>query len=346
MKRILIGTTLLLILGMLLTACGMLFPVQQDSGLESTRVALAIQQTSLAMGQAQQQQAQPQQAQPPAVAQEPQAQPTYTVYPTYTVQVVEQPAAEDPVQTEESEPEPEPAESFEDWMKDVQILLYNDMWGEGEPMVVEDALDALGLGRNTTSVNDAMGHLMSNMNSAIKWDLVMIVAEDHDSISGEFFDLVADELDRGTSVILEVWYINRVASGRIQPVMQRCGIAFQKDWQRNWTNNLNDYLIYLLEPGDPLFSNPNLISMLIPYDVYWDGDVGDRVKLLPGSDAILLAGTQPKEYSSYGVISECLDGRMIWQTFCSHDYKTQDMINLWQNYVYNALKARYEYLND
>ncbi|MEA3327715.1 MAG: hypothetical protein U9R53_10515, partial [Chloroflexota bacterium] len=223
MKRIFLGTTLLLILGMLLTACGMLFPVQ-DSGLESTRVALAIQQTSLAMNQSQ-----AQQVQPPAVVQEaPAQQPTYTPYPTYTVQVVEPPPAEEPAQTEE--PEPEPAMSFDDWLDDVNILVYNDMWGSGEPMVVEDALDALGLGRNTTNVNDAMGHLMSNMNSAIEWDLIIIVAEDHDAISGEYFDLVGDELDRGTSIIIELWYIDNIASGRIQPVMQRCGISYQKDW--------------------------------------------------------------------------------------------------------------------
>jgi hypothetical protein len=326
---------------MLLTACGMIFP-SQDDGLESTRVALAIQQTSLALSQAG-----GQEAQPPAVVQEKQAvQPTYTAYPTYTVQVVEQPPEPEPEQTEEPEPEAEPAESFEDWLDGVNILIYDDMWGSGEPKLAEDALDALGLGKNTTNVNDAMGHLMANMNSAVDWDLIIIIAEDHDAISGEYFDLVGDELDRGTSIIIELWYMNEISSGRIQPVMQRCGIAYQKNWERSGASNLNDYLIYLLDPTDPVFSEPNLISMLIPFDVYWVGDVGDRVKLVPGSDAVLLAGTLPKEYSSYGVITKCLDGRMIWQTFCSHDYKTQDMINLWQNYIKNTLKARYEYLND
>jgi len=339
MKRITIGTILLLILGLLLASCEMIFP-SQDSGLESTRVALAIQQTSLARSQAQGQEAQP----PAVVPEQPAVQPTYPQYPTFTVQVEEQPPAQ-PEQTEEPEPEPEPAESFEDWLKGVNILIYDDMWGDGEPILAEDALDALGLGRNTTNVTDAMGHLMSNLNSAVDWDLVIIIAEDHDAISGEFFDLVGDELDRGTSVIIELWYINRIASGRIQPVMQRCGIAYQKNWERAGGANLNDYLIYLLDPSAPLFSDPNLISMLIPYDVYWTGDVGDRIKLVAGSNAVLLAGTLPKEYNSYGVIAECLDGRMIWQTFCSHDYKTQDMINLWQNYITNTLKARYEYIN-
>jgi len=44
------------------------------------------------------------------------------------------------------------------------------------------------------------------------------------------------------------------------------------------------------------------------------------------------------------LLTECLDGRLVWQTFSTHDYKDQDMISLWQNYIYNALQARYEYL--
>ena len=84
--------------------------------------------------------------------------------------------------------------------------------------------------------------------------------------------------------------------------------------------------------------------MVIPYDVRWYGDAGDLLKLNPGSGAALLGGTQQKEFSSYGLIAECLDGRMIWQTFSTHDYKTQDMINLWQNYIAHTLKARYDYL--
>jgi hypothetical protein len=85
--------------------------------------------------------------------------------------------------------------------------------------------------------------------------------------------------------------------------------------------------------------------MLIPYDVLWTGDVGDMVKLNTGSDAVLLGGAQAKEHSAYGLIAECMDGQMIWQTFSTHDYKTQDMINLWQNYIHHTLRARYDHIN-
>lgn len=35
-----------------------------------------------------------------------------------------------------------------------------------------------------------------------------------------------------------------------------------------------------------------------------------------------MGGAQAKEHIAYGLIVECLEGRMIWQTFSPHVYKT------------------------
>lgn len=343
MKRNYFVLAFLLLVGFLLASCSM--PSDSNSGsLEGTRVALAIQQTSLALEQTQNAAVIPVEATPEVVV-----QPTYTPYPTYTAQVVEeviveeQPTIDVPAPTEQAVIA-EPLLSFEDWLEGANILIYDDMYGEGEPQVVENALDGLGLGRNTKNVRDAMGDFLSNMNSSTEWDLIIVAAESRDSISGEYFDVIADQLDRGSAVIIEIWYIDDIFYGRIQPVMQRCGISLHREWERKTNANLNEYLVYLLEPGDPLFSEPNAISMLIPYDVLWWGDAGDLLELNPGSDAVLMGGTQSKEHSAYGLLAECLDGRMIWQTFSTHDYKTQEMINLWQNYIINTLRARFDSL--
>ncbi|MFN2304112.1 MAG: hypothetical protein ACK2TV_10310 [Anaerolineales bacterium] len=332
----------ILSLCLLLSACDLL-SMNGDPDLENTRVALAVQQTGLAM-----QQTQGAQVSPPTATPQPSPQPTYTPYPTYTAAVAMEPTQEEePIVVEAPPTEvPEAPVSFEDWLDDVNILLYDDMYEWFEPQVVEKAIDGLGLGRNTMDVRDAMGNFLANMNSGTNWDLIIVAAESRNSISGEFFDVIADQMDRGTSFIIEIWYIDEIASGRIQPVMQRCGIAFHQDWWRRPNDNLNEYLVYLLEPSDPMFSEPNTISMLIPYDIMWIDDVGDMVKLNAGSDAVLLAGALPKEHNAYGLLAECLDGRMVWQTFSTHDYKTQDMINLWQNYIYNTLRARYDYLQE
>jgi hypothetical protein len=342
--RFMLVLCIFVLVAMLFTSCDLLLPGQGGSqDLEGTRVALAIQQTSMAMEQTRMAQ-----ADPPAV--EIEQQPTYTPYPTYTSEVVIEapPTQEPPVEeaVQPTIPEPQPEQSFEDWLKDVKILVYNDMYGSGEVLVVENAIDGLAMGRNTTNVKDAMGTLLSQMNSATNWDLVIIAAERRDLVSGEYFDVLAAQLDRGSSIILEIWYLDDVSLGRIQPVMQRCGLAFQRDWLRDWNSDLNSYLVYLLEPDHPVFSEPNLISMLIPYDVMWYPDAGDLIKIIPGSTAVLLGGTQAKEYTSYGLLADCMEGRMLWQTFSTHDYKTQDMTNLWQNYIIRTLKARYAYLQE
>jgi hypothetical protein len=332
-RRIYYFGIVVLIVGLLLVSCSL--PLGSDAGLESTRMALAVQQTSMALEQTRAAQS--------VTAEETQAvaiQPTYTPYPTYTSQVEAPPPAVDESPTEE----PEPAMSFEEWLDDVEILLYDDMYGLGDSPIIENAIDGLGLGSNTKNVGGAMGDFLSNMNSSTQWDLIIVGAESRTSISGEYFDVIADQIDRGSSFIFEVWYIDDIAHGRIQPVMQRCGISFQRDWWRKPNANLNEFLVYLLELDSPMFSEPNAVSMLIPYDTLWVNDVGDLVELNSGSDAVLLAGTQAKEHSSYGLLAECLDGRMVWQLFSTHDYKDQDMINLWQNYIYNTLMARYEYL--
>ena len=336
MKRKILFVCGVLAVSLLLGSCSI--PFGNDTSLESTRVALAIQQTSLAMSQAQ---GNGGQSQP--VEEQAQPQATYTPYPTYTSEVVVQPTKEPP-QEEEPEPteEPQPAMSFEDWMKEAKILLYDAMYGRGDTPVIENAVEGLGLGRNVKNVGNAIGNFLSEMNSAVEWDLIIVGSEYRSQVQGEVFDVLVTQIDRGSAVVIETWYIDQIYNGRIQPVMQRCGITFHQDWWRARNANLNTYLIYLLDPTDPLFSQPNTISMLIPYDIRWVEDVGDTVETIPGSGAVLLAGRLPKEYNSYGLITECMDGLMVWQTFSTHDYKDQEMINLWQNYIYNTLKARYD----
>ena len=104
------------------------------------------------------------------------------------------------------------------------------MYGDFETKVIQNAIDGLGLGRNTTDVKDAMGLLLSQMNSATQWDLIIIGAESRDNVSGEYFEVMADQIDRGSSIIIEIWYIDSVVQGKIQPIMQRCGIALHRDW--------------------------------------------------------------------------------------------------------------------
>ncbi len=104
--------------------------------------------------------------------------------------------------------------------------------------------------------------------------------------------------------------------------------------------------IYWLESSSPVFTEPNIAVPLIHYDVYWQWQAGDYMRLLPGSEATLLAGMYQNRDSDYGVIASCFDGRVILQTFCNHDYHEADIELLWENYIYNTLKNHFAALEE
>jgi len=79
---------------------------------------------------------------------------------------------------------------------------------------------------------------------------------------------------------------------------------------------------------------------------YWvDEDVGDLVQVLPGGHAAILGGLHVRNSVYYGLITECLDKRMVLQTFSTHNYKKADTISLWENYIFNTLLAHFKYLD-
>jgi len=216
-------------------------------------------------------------------------------------------------------------------MKKAKILVYEDTPGIG--LWISDALDGLGL--KYVHVGDAIGHLMENLNSSIKWDLIIIGAESKTKVQGEFWDVIGEKVARDkTALIAEVWYLDLLGEGRIKTVMANCGIEFQRDWPLAES-------IYWLDSSHPLFSDPNETTALINYSRYWQAQAGDLIRLSPGSNATLLAGTFQKRKSDYGVLATCLEGRVVFQTFSNHDYHQDAIIRLWQNYITYTLKNRF-----
>ncbi|MBG0771406.1 MAG: hypothetical protein H0S82_06830, partial [Anaerolineaceae bacterium] len=198
----------IIVLGIMVTlgmaSCSL--PGSSDTDLQSTMVALGVQQTSIALEQTR--------VAETVVTEAPQVvQPTYTPYPTYTSQAAE--AISEEVATEEDLPEL----AFDDWMVEANILVYDDMYGLGDTTVIENAIEGLGLGRNVTNVGSNIGDFLSEMNSGMQWDLIVVASEARGQVQGEIFDVLAMEIDGGSSVVLETWYIDDIFNGRIQPVM-------------------------------------------------------------------------------------------------------------------------------
>lgn len=312
---------------------------QKEISLLETQSAISVQQTVLAMNEATQNA-------PTAIPTQAE-QPTYTPYPTYTTL----PEATNITISTQVVPTDTPSVvlDFDSWMQEeAKILVYEDMKGnfQYKPRV-DQALNALGLNSaRVVRVADAQGNFLSELNTGRGWDLIITAAETRTGPTGEFWEAIGDlVMNDNVALIAEEWNLDSFYIGKISPLLSRCGITVHKDWVRDPANyNIYDFSVYWLEPEHPVFTEPNVVNSLIVPNIVWWNDAGDLLKL-KGGDAQLLAGTQKNEHSSYGVIATCMEGRVIWQSFSTHDYPADDTIALWQNYIVYTLKNRFTYLN-
>lgn len=281
-----------------------------------TQIALAAQQTV--------------QAQPPQSATEPPPTTPPTAPPTAAPTSAPAPTATS-----------EPQESFDTWIKTANILLFEDMVGDYRTTrYIKAALDALGL--RYTDVGDALGNykdqLLSNGPGGQGWDLIISGKELRTAVSGEFYVYLNDALNQGSSVIIEEWDLDAIGAGKISTILARCGVEIQADW---WDKPLNEQLLWAVEGSSPIFHYPNEGISLRNPSGYWRGDLGDLLRLAPGSQATPLWSARTNLRDSYLTAVACLDNRLILQTYSTHDYGKDRVVLMWQNYIYNTLQARY-----
>ncbi len=235
---------------------------------------------------------------------------------------------------------------FETWMKSASILLFEDMTGDfSVTRYIKQSLDAMGL-RQYVDVRDALGHyktqLLSGGPGGKGWDLIISGKELRTAVQGEFYVYLNDALNMGSSIIIEEWDIDAIAAGKISTILTRCGVQFHRDWM---DTDLNKHLLYPVDGTIPIHHNPNEgISLTNPSGYWLGGDIGDFLRLRPGSSALPLWSARVNVRDSYLTAVSCLDGQLIIQTYSSHSYGQDRIMLMWQNYIYNALKARYEFL--
>ena len=236
--------------------------------------------------------------------------------------------------------------NFEEWMETANILVYEDMAGDYSVYrYISSALDDMGL-RRYVDVKDAGGHfknqLLSGGPGGEGWDLIISGKERRRSIQGEFYVYITDALDEGSSVIVEEWDMDGIASGKISMLLSRCGVKFQEDWI---DDELNEHPLFPVDGEHDIHHVPNDGVFLTNPTGFWLGtDLGDKMKLTPGSEAIPLWSNHANAWSENLMAVECVDGRLIIQTYSSHSYGQNRVVLMWQNYIYNALQARYVYL--
>ena len=227
--------------------------------------------------------------------------------------------------------QPAPTVDIQAAIDSANIILFEDMFFS---RYVKKALDEGGY--TYTDVADRLGTFQKELLSETKWDLIIAAAEGRGGVAGEFFDYINQQLENGASVILEIWTLDSVAGGRIQPILDRCAI----DYQANWVNPSNRG-VYWVDENSPFATVPNTVSPS-RFGIYWEGDVGDLVYLTPGSDSQILASANEPNPTRDGLVTLCGDERLLLQTFSTHDHSESVMVDLWQNYIYNMLYNRFK----
>lgn len=290
-----------------------------EPSFDSTKAALLLQATSMSLQLTQAAlNNQPRATQPPATQPPVQAPPQA---------VVTQPPVVVPSQIPVT-----PTQNVEAQIKNAKILVYENTDERGIGMWVQDALDGMGL--TYTQTGSYSGHFMEYLNSGIKYDLIIVDAEDKDRISGEFWDVINTRLARDkAAMIAEVWYLQSEANGPIAKILGGCGIRYRKAYDTVQS-------VYWWESTHPVFNEPNTVLPLLHYSQYWANGAGDEIMLGGSGDAIMLAGLSSSK-GAEGAIASCYQGRVIIQTFSDHDFHHEDIIALWQNYIHYTLKNHF-----
>lgn len=226
--------------------------------------------------------------------------------------------------------------------KGAKILLFEDMSGNRYKLerYVKRALDEAGY--VYTDVGSAQGWLKKELVSPAEYDLLIISSEITGKISGEYFDYIDKRLQEGAGVIMEMWDIDSMSLGKIKKILDQCGVEVEADW---YNPGMRD-LWYLIR-DHPILNEPNEMGTLRPNRV-WTGDVGDLMQIKyyndkAVGDAAFVIGIDPSKPDSRAVLTTCMGGRLVLQTFDTHEYSREDMLKLWQNYVYYSLTNHFVY---
>lgn len=224
-------------------------------------------------------------------------------------------------------------------MKSARILLFEDMSASRQVRLVKEALDRTDY--FYLDVGSAKGWFKNQLLSGQEWDLVIASGEAERDFGGEFFEYLDAHVASGGSAIIETWDLDSAPEGRARSLLDRCGLKVQSDW---FEPELR--VFYWTDASHTLFNRPNsLTDGLRNAPALWSGDVGDLLELDPASAdrGQIVASTNPEWTSDHGLVVDCMDGRLILQTFRSHEYHHDDVVALWQNYIDYALRGHFEH---
>ena len=232
-----------------------------------------------------------------------------------------------------------PPPDLERHIRAAKILLFENMSASGYVRLAKDALDQANY--FYLDVGSATGWFKSQLLSDQNWDLIIAAVEADRDFGGDYFQLLDQQAEKGVSLVVEYWNYDVAPYGMVDSLLNRCGVKYSSDWYQP-----DPRVFYWARSDHPVFHEPNEITNLRNASQFWKDDVGDLLEIRnrngkPTGDALVLASTNPTWKEDHATLVTCLGGRVILQTFRSHEYRSQDMVRLYQNYIYQTLKARF-----
>ena len=192
-------------------------------------------------------------------------------------------------------------------------------------------------------VGSAAGWFKTQLLSSVDWDLIIAAAEADREFGGEFMGYIDQRVADGAAAVIEYWDFDIAPFGKVDPLLNRCGVNFQADWFDPQSRAL-----FGLQLDHPILKHPNQIPAGIPNaNAMWQGDLGDLfaadlAAASMESPPTLLIGTNPAWKDDHALLVSCLDGRLILQSFRTHEYSHDVMVDLWENYIENALNSHFQ----
>ncbi|MCE1252138.1 MAG: hypothetical protein LWX83_01175 [Anaerolineae bacterium] len=239
-----------------------------------------------------------------------------------------------------------PVPGLAERIRSANILIYEDMGENNLVPRIDRGLDLLNLsgGRVVNTHNNLP--LFTKELENTNWDLIIIDAEGRDTIllsSLGAYDEVVKHVENGGALIVEYWNMDEDSSDLASFIEDKCQIRVEKNWVREEGYNYSNYMLYDLNQGSAstLFYTPFKINPPIRPNIFWTGDIGDLMVKLPGSSAQFATGLVSKDPSRYGLLTTCNQGRIILQTFSTHDYRLFETTELWANYIHFTLSNHF-----
>lgn len=313
--------------------------------LQNTQIALALQQTAIAGN--------PPTASPKELPEEPSPTPIVVVATQPEPPTAEPTVTETEVLLPTETPTPIPTQTpdtaeltrqFEARILSANVLVYDEPDAQGRLVPrLSKALDGMRFsGGNVVNTNNYLGNFDRLLRNG-GWDLVVMAVENRDRTelgSLGVLDGIMNHVNSGGALIVETWNLDEDQSALGQFMLDICGAHVEKDWHHA-TGNYLDYYIPALMSGSPVFSTPNTVAMPLQPSIFWPGDAGDLIRIDPNGHNHILAGLLSNDPNNYGLLTSCQDGRMILQTFSTHDYSLYDTVRLWQNMIHYTLSNKF-----